>query len=115
MARRGDGELCGWKSSTCPFSPVQNEQVEDYSRTRREFESASIEFLLTDLDVANTLLDVASTSHDPETRRRNIQNAKSAYETVIQFALRLSLTESDRATIETQLGLLKQRLVAAGA
>jgi hypothetical protein len=47
--------------------------------------ATSIEFLLSDLDIAITLLDVASTTSVDETPQRNHENAHKAYDAVYPF------------------------------
>jgi len=49
-------------------------------------------FLLTDLDLAMTFLDLAAASRNPETSQRNHKNARKAYDTVLRFSSRLTLT-----------------------
>ena len=74
----------------------------------------SAEFLLTDLDVAWTFMDVAETSGIEETVVRNHQNARKAYDTVLDFLSKLTLTASDRNAVEEKLAVLKTRLENAG-
>ena len=77
-------------------------------------EYASVEFLLTDIDVAMTFLDVAETSGIEETVTRNHQNARRAYDTVLSFLSKLTLHAGHRQQVETQLAVLKARLEAVG-
>lgn len=89
--------------------------MENSQDVRRSFQTTGADLLLTDLDVAMTFMDVADTSQNTETVTRNHRNARVAYDTVLDFLSRLNLLESDRQTIETKLGILKERLLAAGA
>lgn len=82
----------------------------EFPDLRTNMELTNAEFLLTELDVARTFLDVAETTNDRETVRRNCQHARLAYDTVLKFLPRVLLEEADRKTIETSLALLKQRL-----
>src|SRR5690242_20113811 len=74
----------------------------------------SAEFLLTDIEVAMTFLDVAETTHIAETVQRNHDNAGVTYDTVFGFLSTLTLTAEDRLVVENRLGVLKARLVAVG-
>ena len=86
----------------------------DSGRISREFDDSSVEFLFTELDVAFTFLELARTAHGSETARRNNNHARVAYETVIGFIPRLNLTEAELQAIQVKLGMLRQRLCAAG-
>ena len=77
-------------------------------------EYTSPEFLLTDIDVGLTFMDLSETTSIPETVTSNHQNARKAYETVLHFLSKLNLTPSDRQTVENKLAVLKARLEAAG-
>jgi hypothetical protein len=74
-----------------------------------------VQFLITDLAVALTFLDFAEVSHSEDTRRRNRQNAQSAYDTVLRLLPRLAPSPEERATLEIKLAELKDRLMALGS
>ncbi len=71
-----------------------------------------VEFLLTDLDVAMTFLDLAAVSHNEETTRRNYCNARTAYDTVLHLLEKLTPDAEQRKVIDAKLALLKTRLRA---
>ena len=83
------------------------ENIKDLTHT-------SAEFLITDLDLALTFMDIADTSNSAETGTRNRQNARHAYDTVREFLSKLALTASDRQAVESKLAVLKARLKAVG-
>ncbi len=72
------------------------------------------DFLLTDVDLALTFLDVADTTAVEETAHRNREHARQAYGTVANFLTKLNLKVADREAVETRLAVLKERLDAAG-
>ena len=72
----------------------------------------SLELLMSDLDLALTFLQVAGTSSDTETRERNRQNARKAYDTVLYFLPRLHPTAQERQKIEEKLSILRTHLQA---
>jgi len=80
--------------------------LEDFTSANR----AGVEFILTDLDVAITFLDVAAASTDSEVVRRNHENARTAYTAVVNLLERLSLDRPQRQEIETKLDILRARL-----
>ncbi len=74
-----------------------------------------VEFLLIDLDTAHTFLDVADATSSHETRTRNRENARIAYDAVLRLLPRLALTDEQRAVLDAKIAELKDRLNAAGA
>jgi hypothetical protein len=75
---------------------------------------SQIEFLLIDIDLAFTLLNLASTMDDPETSERNQRNARKAYNSVARFASHPVLTGSDTSLIWERLVDLKRVLKLTG-
>jgi hypothetical protein len=72
------------------------------------------QFLIADLAVALTFLDVAEVSDSEEARRRNRQNAYAAYDTVLRLLPRISPSEEERPALESRLAALRDRLLALG-
>ena len=60
-------------------------------------------FLLTDLEVANTFLDIADTAQG-ERRERNIVNAWTAHNSIMNLASRVGLTDSELFSITERFG-----------
>ena len=84
-------------------------QVRNWRRVRAEF-------IMTDLALAFTFLDIGRTSWITETARRNQKNARTAYDAILRL-LPLSLpalSASERQAIENKLGELKNRLQQLG-
>ena len=79
-----------------------------------DLNQSRISFLLTDLDLAMTFMDVADSSHIEETTRRNHTNARTAYDTVLHLLQALMLNVDRRQAIDAKLAILKTRLKAAG-
>jgi hypothetical protein len=73
-----------------------------------------VDFLLTDLDLAMTFMDIAAASHIPETILRNHNNARKAYDAVEHLLGKLTPDAGQRQEIDTKLALLKTRLQAVG-
>jgi len=71
-----------------------------------------VDFLLTDLDLAMTFMDIAKTSQIEETVRRNHNNARKAYDTVLHLLEKLTADAGQRQVIDAKLALLKTRLEA---
>ena len=75
---------------------------------------AGARFLLADLDLAMTFLDLANTSQIKENVRRNRQNAHTAYDAVCHLLPRLVLTAVEWRCIQRKLLEATTRLEAAG-
>jgi hypothetical protein len=69
------------------------------------------ELLLSDLDLANTFLDVAETHRlTDQIRIRNIAHAAKAWADVTRLCTEVSMSDSDRLQIENVLSALKIRI-----
>ena len=73
-----------------------------------------VEFLLVDLDTALTFIDIAETTADEETRRRNFHNARYAYDTVLRLMQKVTLDDAQNEALQKQLTLLRTRLEGVG-
>jgi hypothetical protein len=79
-----------------------------------QLNQTGLEFLLLDLDVGMTFMDVAEASRIEETTRRNHLNARKAYDAVLHLLKKLTLDVKQRQVMDAKLSLLKMRLQAAG-
>jgi hypothetical protein len=73
-----------------------------------------VNFVLVDLDVGMTFMDVAETSRVDEITRRNHDNARKAYDAVLRLLQNLTPSLSERQAIDAKLSILKARLQAVG-
>ena len=73
-----------------------------------------IEFLIVDLDIALTLLDVAKTSEFRGTAARNHRNARKAYDTVLAKLPEVTPDAAQQAILDAKLAELRARLEAIG-
>jgi hypothetical protein len=74
-----------------------------------------VQFLLADLAIGLTFLDVAAETQSEDTRTRNRQNARSAYDTVLRLLPRLSPSDTEQLALLSGLRELKDRLIAHGS
>lgn len=72
----------------------------------------TLEFALTDLDLALTFMDIASISKCEETVLRNHDNARKAYVTVVNLLRRFSPNEPQMPALAAKLAILKSKLDA---
>ena len=73
-----------------------------------------VEFLLVDLDLAMTFMDVAETSRLEDTKHRSHKNARKAYDAALHLLEKLKPDAGQRRVIDAKLARLKARLEAAG-
>ena len=85
-----------------------------WPETFSELNQSGVSFLLTDLDLAMTFMDVADASRVDETTRRNHTNARTAYNTVLRLLEKLTPNSDERQVIDAKLAILKMRLQAVG-
>jgi thioredoxin-like negative regulator of GroEL len=67
-------------------------------------------FLIADLEIAMTMLQRASQTHDPETRARTLKNAVHAHDTVLRLAGKLDLDQQQRHAVDSLLNTLASAL-----
>ncbi len=84
--------------------------MDDLGRTIFDAHRMGAAFLLADLDLAMTFLDVAATSDKRKSSQRNQKNARTAYDTVLRFLPRLSLTAVETSAIHEKVSALRIRL-----
>jgi hypothetical protein len=84
----------------------QGEGSTDDAAQVHKWRRVGAEFIIVDLEVAFTFLDVARTSGDAETSRCNQKNARTAYETILRFLPRslAAFTAAERRDMENKLG-----------
>ena len=80
----------------------------------RDANEAGINLLISDSQIALTLLDAAEVSSDMETRSRRIGAARKAYDTIHHLRRRLTLDEAQSNTLDEQMSTLRKRLIHAG-
>lgn len=73
-----------------------------------------VEFLLSDLDLALTFMDVAATSNIQVRIDGNHRNARQAYDTVLRLLSYHTPDAEQRCAIDRKMALLKTRLQAVG-
>ena len=85
--------------------------AKDLAQGRKELAQERIGFILSELQLAVTFLDVADTTRAQQTRERNIRNAEKARDEV-QHLLGQGVvcTEEERVSIEHHLAVLNARL-----
>ena len=70
--------------------------------------------MVADIQLAETFLNMAESSRNEETIRRNHQNARKAYEVVSALLDRRNFDSTEHKAVQGKLALLKIRLDAIG-
>ena len=88
----------------------------DHEAQQAGFRRSGAEFILADLELAFTFLDIASTSGVANTACRNQKNARAAYDSVLRFLPRsiAALTAGEQQNVQDRLADLKSRLQELG-
>lgn len=73
-----------------------------------------VQFLLTELQLAMTFMDVAQTTGIQKTAARNHKNARIAYDTVLRLLPKLTPTVAEQKVIDDGLAVVKARLIGLG-
>ena len=73
-----------------------------------------VQFLLVDLDTALTFMDIAETTGNEETRQRNFENARYAYDSILRLMQKVTLDDAQNEAIRKKLTLVRTRLEAVG-
>ena len=81
---------------------------------RKQFEGNQIQFVLTELDTAATFCDVAASAFDAEKTKRNIANARTAYDTALKFARNANFDEHTKIQFDTKRSRVEVLLTALG-
>src|SRR5215510_8506631 len=74
----------------------------------------SQDFLMTELSLAKTFCRIARDAATDEKHRRNLEHATAAYQTVLFYLKRVTLTATQAGEVESDLEGLKAQLVEAG-
>ena len=74
------------------------------------FAQTLLDFLLSDVDVALTFLDLAENSQDPETARRHFEKALKAYDIVVGKLPTVRPNPEQQTLLNAKLRLLRTRL-----
>jgi hypothetical protein len=88
-----------------------------YKESWQRIEQANrigIDFLVADLDVGLTFLQIADVTRSPATRTRDLDKALQVYRTVKSLLPRLFLSADDGKVINRKLAELRLKLKQAG-
>ena len=92
------------------------DQDDDNEAQQASYRRTGAEFIMSDIELAFTFLDVARTSLVADTRRRNQMNARTAYEAILRFLPRSlsAFSAAERQAMKGNVAELKNRLEQLG-
>lgn len=85
-----------------------------FSKLRVQSDRIGTEFLLTELEMASTFLQVASQTANEDVRKRNEGNALKAYKTILRMRGMVLIAPEPRTRLERGLAELERQLTARG-
>jgi hypothetical protein len=88
--------------------------MQDLAKTRKDVNAASVEFLNVEADTGLMFANIAIESDDSEKTTRNQANARLAYDTVLRFIGRVSLSAMEFDGLSSKMGRLKADLQKLG-
>jgi len=94
---------------------VQHRKATDaHHNLAEKLNRARVDFIKLDLDAAITFTSVARTTRDPETRDRNIANARKGYDTVRRYLAESDLSREEAEEISDKVTLLEAAIADLG-
>lgn len=88
--------------------------MQPFSKIIEQSNQAGIGFLMVELDLALTFLQVANTTADKETAARNRDNAHLAYKTILGYVGRVRFGAAHQVEFKEKFSDLKNGLIEAG-
>lgn len=84
--------------------------MKTFGQLHQETRAVHLDFLRVEIATALTLMDIAVTTMNPETRARNLKKASEAHASVIRSAAKVMLTAEETEELQAKLLLLESRL-----
>lgn len=81
---------------------------------RQQFEKNRVQFLQTELDTGTTFCEVAKSSNDPKKTKRNVANARAAYDTILKFQDGVPFDANQKSEFDQKFSHLKSLLEELG-
>jgi hypothetical protein len=88
--------------------------MQSFAQTLLDANAASIDFLKVEVHTGLTFARIAHHSTHEEKTERNRAQARLAYDTVLRFIGRVSMTDAESASLTEQMAELKQQLKDLG-
>src|SRR5262249_53141103 len=101
-----------WVRGQKQFGPPPAPEIamRDFRTLETDLANSAFEFLMIDLDLALTFMNVADTSRVEKTVKRNHKYAQKTLESVQRFLKKLKLDTRQRISIDSKIAELEARL-----
>src|SRR5215471_7694206 len=81
--------------------------TERLTATGKQLNATNADFLKIDVETALTFSELALTTDNTEKKKRNRENARRAYNTILSLSPRVTFTPSETAYMQEMMGRLK--------
>ncbi len=86
----------------------------DFRRVTRQSKSVQVRFLLAELAAGLTFVSIAQAAKAEEAKARNRYRARVAYDTILRFSERVSLTPEQAREVRAKIVSLREHLEDLG-
>ena len=86
----------------------------DFRKASRDSKSAQVHFIFTELYTGLTFALIAHQAKKREARLRNRSRARAAYDCIVRFVDRVSMTREESREVHTRMSSLRERLQDLG-
>jgi hypothetical protein len=93
-----------WRRNLHPMT------VKSFAELKLASNDVGVQFVFNELELAQSFLDVAAQSNDPQHQSQSCRNAKKAHDTAVRFLPRFVLSESQKSSFSSKLHNLAKRL-----
>lgn len=80
------------------------------SQLRKQFEQNRAQFVMTEVSIGATFCEVAKSSGDPDKFKRNVENARTAHDTILKFVDGVHFDAESKLEFEQKFSHLKSLL-----
>ena len=86
----------------------------DFVQASRNSSSAQVQFIFTELCTGLTFALIAHQATEREAKLRNRSRARAAYDAIVRFVDRVSMTQEESREVHTRMSSLRERLQYLG-
>ncbi len=110
QTKNGKATACGGDTSS--MRPLV--LPEGFSKSTVKLRKNIVKLILSELEVGHTFAQVSLESSNPDTKRRNQENARKAYDTACRWLKGIRLADEERAKVARRLERIKSDLHELG-
>ena len=103
MKRQRQRSILVYCHANKPGLSASEKTMKSFAELRSDSNQTGIQFLLTEIELARSFLDIANRMSDPTRSQRLITDSRKAFETVIHLMPRFELTPRQQSAIDSKL------------